>query len=93
MTIERTLVPESPNESVTSAVKVDVPAAVGVPEIIPLLRSSKRPAGSEPFATEKVYGVTPRVAVTTCAYGVPTTAAAKFVVEICGDGGAVTVRV
>ena len=35
-------------ESVTLTVKLEVPAAVGVPEIEPVAAVSVRPAGSEP---------------------------------------------
>jgi hypothetical protein len=44
--------------SETATVKFAVPAAVGVPEIVPAaLRVS--PAGSEPVTTDHWYGLTP----------------------------------
>ena len=44
----------TPLESVTSAVKVYVPAVVGVPVIAPVEGFSDRPEGSEPLTIEKV---------------------------------------
>jgi hypothetical protein len=35
-------------ESVTLAVKLNIPAVVGVPEIVPLAAASVRPAGNAP---------------------------------------------
>ncbi len=52
----------APVASCTCAVKVDVPAAVGVPEMVPLAAST-RPAGSEPPVRLKVYGAVPPEAV------------------------------
>ena len=47
--------------SVALTVKLEVPAVVGVPEMVPLaLRFS--PAGSEPVDTDQVYGGEPPVA-------------------------------
>jgi hypothetical protein len=51
-----------PLESTTWAVKVNVPAVVGVPVMLPVDGSSVRPAGSEPLVIENVYGGTPPVA-------------------------------
>jgi hypothetical protein len=49
------------SESVTVTVKLDVPVAVGVPEIFPLvLRVS--PSGKVPVVTAKEYGAVPPVA-------------------------------
>ena len=48
--------------SVTFAVKVDVPDAVGVPEIAPVEALSVNPAGSEPLLTLHEYGVVPPLA-------------------------------
>jgi hypothetical protein len=44
----------APDESVNSTVKVDVPAAVGVPEIVPLDELSERLAGGAPDVTLQV---------------------------------------
>jgi len=50
--------------SVTLTVKLDGPAVVGVPEIVPPERLS--PAGSDPLATDQVYGGVPPVALSAC---------------------------
>ena len=47
--------------SVTLTVKLTDPAAVGVPEIVPAERVS--PAGSDPLASDHVYGGDPPVAL------------------------------
>ena len=53
-----------PAESCTCKVKFDVPAAVGVPVIVPLAGFSVRPAGSEPVITVQLtYGGVPPAAV------------------------------
>ena len=49
-------------ESVAVTVKVEVPAAVGVPEITPAV-DSDNPAGRLPVVTAHVYGGTPPVAI------------------------------
>jgi hypothetical protein len=51
-----------PLESTTWAVKVNVPAAVGVPVMAPVDGFSVKPVGSEPLVIENVYGGTPPVA-------------------------------
>ena len=48
-------------ESVTRTVKLEVPEAVGVPLITPPELRLK-PAGSEPDASDQLYGVTPPLA-------------------------------
>lgn len=64
MTICSGCVPDRFAESVTFAVKLYVPAVVGVPVRAPLV-ASVSPAGSAPALTDHVYGpvppVTPRV--------------------------------
>jgi hypothetical protein len=55
--IESDRVAVLPRLSVTSTVKVDVPAVVGVPEIVSPL--SVRPAGKLPVTIDHVYGVVP----------------------------------
>lgn len=50
-----------PAESVTRRVKLEAPAAVGVPEITPSA-ASVRPAGNVPVAIDQVYGAAPPVA-------------------------------
>ena len=56
--------------SVTFTVKLDVPAAPGVPDMVLPARLS--PAGSDPLDTDHVYGAVPPVALSPCEYGVPT---------------------
>ena len=51
-----------PVESTTWAVKLNVPAAVGVPVMAPVEGFSVRPVGSAPLMIENVYGGTPPVA-------------------------------
>lgn len=51
----------TPKLSVTLAVKLKVPRALGVPLIVPLVLSAK-PVGRVPESTVQVYGVTPLVA-------------------------------
>jgi hypothetical protein len=48
--------------SVTVAVNLDVPLAVGVPEIAPLLTDKLRPAGRLPVLIDHVYGAVPPLA-------------------------------
>jgi len=58
--------------SVAVMVKVDVAAAVGVPEMAPVLVFRLKPAGSDPLATAYTYGETPPLATTLDEYAVPT---------------------
>lgn len=46
----------------TVAVKLAVPAAVGVPEITPVKALSVKPTGSEPAVIDQLYGVVPPLA-------------------------------
>jgi hypothetical protein len=57
-------------ESVTFTVKLDVPAAVGVPEMTLLVRPS--PGGNEPEMMLHVYGGVPPVAAREYEYAIPT---------------------
>jgi len=50
--------------SVTLIVRLEVPAAVGVPEIV--LPERLSPAGSDPVAMDQVYGGDPPVAFSGC---------------------------
>jgi hypothetical protein len=80
-------------ESVTFAVKLKEPDAVGVPEIVPLA-DKPRPAGKAPEATLQLYGVVPPVAASVVEYAVPTCPAGIEVVVICtGVTAAATVIV
>ena len=49
-------------ESVTRIVKVKVPGAVGVPEIVPLVADNVSPAGSAPELIPQLYGGVPSLA-------------------------------
>ena len=57
-------------ESATWTVKLPIPFAVGVPEILPPA-SIKRPGGRVPEARVQVYGTIPPVAAAEAVYGVP----------------------
>src|SRR5262249_5931635 len=50
--------------AVTRTVKLEVPIAVGVPEIAPVPGVSVSPAGSVPLASDQVYGGVPPLAAT-----------------------------
>ena len=54
--------------------KLDVPAAVGLPLIAPLPALSVSPAGSAPWLMLNVYGGTPPLAVSAEEYSTPTKA-------------------
>jgi hypothetical protein len=49
-------------ESVNWTVNVEVPAEVGVPEIVPVVGLSVSPAGREPLAIENAKGAVPPAA-------------------------------
>jgi hypothetical protein len=49
-------------ESVTLAVKLNEPDAVGVPEIVPAATAKVKPAGNAPELMLQLYGVVPPVA-------------------------------
>lgn len=67
--------------SVTLAVKLNVPAAVGVPERTPPVESVS-PPGNVPLDTLQLYGGVPPLACSTAEYDAPTCAATTFVVVI-----------
>jgi hypothetical protein len=71
-------------ESLTISVTLFGPAVVGVPVIAPVALEIDSPAG-RPVA-EKVYGVTPPVAVTGVLYAKPTTALGSDVVVMLNPG-------
>jgi hypothetical protein len=58
-------------ESVTFAVNVNEPPAVGVPEIVPAVDRVK-PAGKAPELMVQLYGVVPPDATSAVEYAVPT---------------------
>lgn len=53
---------ELPRESTTCAVKLNVPAAVGVPVMAPVFGFSVRPSGNTPAEIANVYGGNPPLA-------------------------------
>ena len=71
-TMVQLCVSEFPFESTTLDVKVDVPAAVGVPEIKPVVVLSVSPAGSEPETIENVYVPLPPLTFSAAEYDAPT---------------------
>ena len=74
--------------SVTFTVKLDEPAAVGVPDIVLPARLS--PVGSDPLVTNHVYGGVPPVALSPCEYAAPTVPDGKDVVVMTGGGSTVS---
>jgi hypothetical protein len=71
-------------ESVTLTVKLLVPAAVGVPEIVPFA-ASVNPAGNVPLASDHVYGGVPPEAAKLWVYAAPTVPGASVdVVTLTG---------
>ena len=61
--IDADLVCTGLEESVTVAVTFTVAAAVGVPEMMPVLVARVRPDGRLPEVMDQLYGVAPPVAV------------------------------
>jgi len=61
---ESTVLAVTESLSVTLTVKLDGPGVVGVPEMVPPARLS--PAGSDPPATDHIYGGVPPVACSPC---------------------------
>ena len=68
----KSLVEDCDELSVTLTVKPKVPAAVGVPLMVPLDGSRVRPGGSAPEAIDHVYGAVPPEACSVVEYEVPT---------------------
>ncbi len=66
--------------------KLDVLAAVGVPEMTPLLGSRLRPEGKVPVARLQVYGGVPPEAAKVVLYGMPTMPAGNVVVVTISGG-------
>jgi hypothetical protein len=69
-------------ESLSFTMKVKVPSAVGVPEITPVEVLRERPGGSDPPATDQMYGVSPPVAIRVAEYPTPMEALGSEVVVI-----------
>ena len=82
--IDRAALVEPDPLSVTLTVKLEGPAAAGVPEIVPPERLS--PAGSDPLATDQVYGGVPPVALSACEYPTPTVPAGNEEVLMLNAG-------
>jgi hypothetical protein len=70
------------SESSTVTVKSEVPVAVGVPEITPVLALIDSPAGKLPLVMLQVYGCAPPAACTVEPYAVPTLPLGSEVVVI-----------
>ena len=69
-------------ESVTFAVKLNEPEAVGVPEIVPAVDRVK-PPGNAPELIVQVYGLVPPEAASNVEYAVPTLPEGTEAVVIC----------
>jgi hypothetical protein len=79
--MERFAVAERFLESVTCTVKFVIPAAVGVPLIIPVESFSASPAGKLPLEIAQEYGGVPPVAARVVVYAVFICPPGKVVVE------------
>jgi hypothetical protein len=64
--------------SVTVAVNVDIPLAIGTPEIVPADDARVRPWGSLPEVIDHTYGAVPPVAFSVFEKGAPTVTAGKL---------------
>ena len=73
-------------ESMTLTVKLNVPAAVGVPVINPVVELMANPGGSDPALIDHVYEVAPPLALTFAEYETLITPLGREVVVI--DKGA-----
>src|SRR5205085_262509 len=72
----------------TCTVNVAVPAAVGVPEMVPSA-ASVSPAGSAPTVTVHALPPAPPVAARICWYAVPTVPPGRLAVETVSAAGAI----
>jgi hypothetical protein len=68
--------------SVAAMLRLNDPELVGVPERVPVVASSVRPAGSLPDPTLQEYGAVPPVAVKVTEYGDSTAPAGREAGEI-----------
>jgi hypothetical protein len=80
------------DESVTLKVRLAVPTAVGVPEMVPVAAARLRPAGSVPLVRDQVYGVVPPVALSELLNDRFAMPPAKLVVLIASGTAAVIER-
>lgn len=77
--------------SVTVVVKLYVPVADGVPEIMPVVAARVSPAGRLPAVIDQVYDGVPPLAVIELEYAVPTVAEGKVAFTVSdGRGGGAT---
>jgi hypothetical protein len=84
----------SPSSFSAFTVKLDVPAVVGVPDIMPVVSASSKPAGNVPLSILHVMGAVP-VASRVWLYATPTSPSGRVVVVIVGDAvgsGAITIE-
>jgi len=86
---ERDALADADTLSVTFTVKLAEPAAVGVPLMTP--STSVNPAGSDPLATDHVYGGVPPVALTACEYVFPAVPGGNKDVLILSAGAAIVI--
>jgi hypothetical protein len=77
--------------SVTVAVRLAVPAAVGVPEMIPVDAAKLSPAGRLPALIDHVYGVVPPFACSTVEYCELTVPEGRLEVVIARPVGETTI--
>jgi hypothetical protein len=77
--------------SAALTVNVLAPGRVGVPLIRPEFGSSARPGGRAPAAMVHARGLTPKVALSVCEYGVPVVAAGSASVRIVIRSGATAI--
>ncbi|CAB4886207.1 unannotated protein [freshwater metagenome] len=82
--MERDFVATSDAESVILMLKLEVPAAVGLPPISPVDGFSKSPAGSDPLLTLHAYGVVPADPASVWLYAAPTVPTASEAVVMVG---------
>jgi hypothetical protein len=90
--IESTFVSFAPTASTTCSVKLNNPAAVGVPEIAPVLALRLSPAGSGPGDNDHVNGCVPPVTAAVWEYTALTVPFASTLVVIDGAAPIVMVR-
>jgi hypothetical protein len=79
--------------SVTVAVKFEVPFAVGVPEIMPVVAARVSPAGSVPAVIDQVYAGVPPLAVIGFEYAVPTAPEGSVALIVNAGGAAVATTI
>jgi hypothetical protein len=79
-------------ESVSFTVKLELAAAVGVPEMIPVPVPRDNPAGSDPVANDHVYGEIPPAPASVTAYAEPTVPPVSAPAAVEMPGATATVR-